>query len=252
LPVSGNTLDAYLEQGYAEIPGWLSMPAVEATLLLADVQEDLLAPMPVCEIGVWQARYLTLLSFVPATPQRVVGIDPFIHCPDPRAQVENARRNVARYARIPDLVTLIEASSKDVDADAVIAAAGGLCQFVSVDGDHTLGGALHDLRLAQQILAPGGIVAVDDIPNFSCPGVTEAVMRHSLDASCALAPFLVVGNKLFLTQMDYCEFYRQEILRRGERQDAAEWARQVVNYRRHMQSLNIPVMFLGQELLVAA
>jgi hypothetical protein len=49
--------------------GWLSMPAVEASLMLAELQRQFMTPGPVCEIGVWEGRYLTLLSFLPAEPQ---------------------------------------------------------------------------------------------------------------------------------------------------------------------------------------
>lgn len=68
----GNALADYLDKGYHEIAGWLWMPALEATLALATIQSRLIPPGPVCEIGVWEGRYLALLSFLPATPQRVL------------------------------------------------------------------------------------------------------------------------------------------------------------------------------------
>jgi hypothetical protein len=134
----------------------------------------------------------------------------------------------------------------------VLEVLGAPCQFVSVDGDHTMEGAMHDLELAEAITAPGGIVALDDIPNFSCPGVTEAIMRHALDEGHALAPFLLVSNKLFLTQKSYCQTYRQEVMARAERSPDGEWGHKVLTHRNRMRSLAVPVRFLGQELLVAA
>jgi hypothetical protein len=245
-----NTLQEYLKTGFEKIAGWLWMPAVEATLLLADIQKAKLPASPVCEIGVWEARYLTLLSFLPATPQPVLGIDPFIHGGNRDEQLVRVRSNIRTYARRPDLVSLLQQDSRKVTVDTVLRALGGKCQFVSVDGDHTMEGALHDLRLTEQILAPAGIVAVDDIPNFACPGVTEAVMRHCLDPLATLAPFMLVSNKLFMTQREHCEFYRQAVLERCSSGAAGEWGRNILAHRTRMAALKVPVVFMGQELLV--
>lgn len=245
-----NPLSKYLERGFQEIAGWLHPPAMQATLYLADLQFAAFPPGPVCEIGVWEARYLTLLSFLPATPQPVVGIDPFIHGGDRAAQLRRVRANIDAYARRPDLVTLIERDSRQVSAEEILQATGATCQFVSVDGDHTLEGALHDLRLAEQIVAPGGIVSVDDISNMTCPGVVEAVVRHTMDEGATLAPFLLVANKLFMTQRRFCEDYRQAILAGASRGDAGEWGVKTAAFRERMRKIDVPVRFLGEELLV--
>lgn len=247
-----NSLSHYLEKGYDAIAGWLYKPATEATLALADIQASLTPAGPICEIGVWEGRYLSLLSFLPSTPQRVLAIDPLIHSGDRDAQRGRLQQNIAAYTRRPDLVTLLERDSKTVTPEMIFEQLGGPCQFVSVDGDHTMEGAMHDLRLAEAITAPGGIVALDDIPNFSCPGVTEAVMRHSLDERHQLAPFLLVSNKLFLTQKSYCQTYRREVIARAECGQAGEWGQKVLSHRNRMKSLDVPVRFLGQELLVSA
>jgi hypothetical protein len=247
-----HTLGAYLNQGYHQIAGWLLPAAVDTTLLLAEIQQTAFPAGPVAEIGVWEGRYLTLLSFLPHTPQRVVGIDPFIHGGDRAAQLTRVRANIARFARRPSLATLIERDSKTVTAGELLAASGGPCQFFSVDGDHTLEGALHDLRLAEAVTAPGGIVALDDIPNFSCPGVTEAVVRYGAEADSSLAPFLLVSNKLFLTQREHCAFYRERLLAHLSDGRGGEWGRRVVEHRNRMGRMQVPVRFLGEELLVAA
>lgn len=246
-----NTLAGYLDTGYAEIAGWLNMPAVEATLTLGEVQAAHIAPGPICEIGVWEGRYLTLLSFLPATPQRVLGIDPFIHGGDRAAQIARLGRNIDRFARRPDLVTLFERDSAHVTRDEILAAVGAPCQFVSVDGDHLVDGAMRDLHLAESMLAPGGIVAVDDFPNMGCPGVTEAVVRYAMAAPEGLGPFLQVSNKLFMTQRDYTERYRAAILQRARAGQTGEWGRKVVRHRTHMANIKVPVLFLGEELLVS-
>jgi hypothetical protein len=257
-PFTQNELSKYLEEGFHAISGWLYMPAVEATLLLADIQSTLMAPAPVCEIGVWEGRYLTLLSFLSATPRRVLGIDPFIHASGTaeasaearRAQIGRVRANLARYARRPALVSLLERDSKQVTAEEIIERLGGRCQFMSVDGDHTAEGCLHDLRLAEGVVLRGGIVSVDDIPNMTCPGVIEGVMRHGMDGSSTLAPFLSVANKLFLTHKDFCETYRVAVLQRAREGRAGQWGAATLAYYERMKSMQVPVQFIGQDLLV--
>lgn len=45
-----------------------------------------------------------------------------------------------------------------------------------VDGDHSIQGTLHDLLLAKDQLAEGGIILLDDIDTKECPGVKAALL----------------------------------------------------------------------------
>ena len=253
LALTGNTLDTYLQEGFTAMRGWLFMPAVEATLLVAELQREFMKPGPVCEIGVWEGRYLNLLSFLPAKPQTVLGIDPFIHGGDRDAQLKRVRDNIARYARQPELVTLLEEYSAKVTPNDVLTRTGAPCQFVSVDGDHTMEGCLYDLRLAEAITARAGIVSVDDFPNLTCPGVAEATVRYLLDPLASLAPFLMVANKLFLAHREYVDRYRQGVIERcrtGQWGHANQWGQKVIAYHDQMKAMRIPVRLVGHDLLV--
>src|SRR5439155_8490377 len=50
-------------------------------------------------------------------------------------------------------------------------------KFLSVDAGHTVHHARNDLLLAQEVLVPGGIVALDDFMAVLWPGVTEGFYR---------------------------------------------------------------------------
>jgi hypothetical protein len=246
----GNSLDDYLNRGYSAIEGWLLEPAVRATLALAEIQRSFMEPGPVCEIGVWQGRYLALLSFVSAEPRSVIAIDMFTHVPDRDRQIGRLYQNIEAWCRQPRLVRVLQENSKDVRAEDLIRIAGGKIQFFSVDGDHTMPGCLHDLELADKSLAAGGIVAVDDIMNPTCPGVVEAVVRYSLEPLASIAPIALVGNKLFMTQKSYCERYRERLEAMCLAEALGPASRPILDFKAQMESLDIPVQFLGQEILV--
>jgi hypothetical protein len=70
---------------------------------------------------------------------------------------------------------------------------------LSIDAGHTVHHACNDLHLAQEVLVPGGIVALDDYMSVHWPGVTEGFYRFMNTENRRLKPFLVFQNKLFLT-----------------------------------------------------
>lgn len=247
-----NNLSAYMETGFANISGWLHKDALEATFTLGNLQRDFGFTGPVCEIGVWQGRYLVPLTFLAETPQRAIGIDPFVHVPDRAAQISRMQANITKYARRPDLVSILERDSRFMTADEVLVAGGSPFQFVSVDGDHSMEGTLSDLRLAEKILHATGIVALDDINNMGCPGVVEAAIRYGLEPDACLAPFLNVGNKLFLARREMCTPFRDKFLEQCGSKPAGTWQARIAGYRARMAALGVPVMFMGQELLVPA
>src|SRR5260370_624169 len=72
-------------------------------------------------------------------------------------------------------------------------------KFLSIDAGHTIQHACNDLHLAQEILVPGGIVALDDYMSPHWPGVTEGFYRFMSAENRRLKPFMYFQNKLFLT-----------------------------------------------------
>jgi hypothetical protein len=245
-----NRLEDYLSGGWETVDGWLFEPAVHFTLALAEIQKTFIPPGPVCEIGVWQGRYAALLSFLSPEPQPVIAVDCFTHVPDRELQIRRLHDNIQKWFRRPQLVQVVQKNSREVTAGELIALGGGKFQFISVDGDHTMPGCLYDMRLAEEMLADGGIVAVDDIMNPTCPGVVDAVMRYTLEANTALAPMGIVGNKLFMTQATHCERFRQGILEQCRQGTLKSASRPILDFRAQMEALQIPVRFLDQEVIV--
>ena len=72
-------------------------------------------------------------------------------------------------------------------------------KFFSIDAGHTIQHVCNDLCLVQEVLVPGGIVALDDYMSVHWPGVTEGLYRFMSYQNRRLKPFLCLHNKIFLT-----------------------------------------------------
>ena len=80
-------------------------------------------------------------------------------------------------------------------------------RFISIDGSHECDDVFWDLRLAEDMLAPRGLVAVDDFMNMVAMGVNVGV--HKFFATPRnLAPFAYTSNKLFLCRPQLAPSYR--------------------------------------------
>ena len=83
-------------------------------------------------------------------------------------------------------------------------------KFFSIDAGHTVQHACNDLTLVQEVLVPGGIVALDDYMSVHWPGVTEGLYRFMYFQNRRLKPFLVFQNKLFLTTLSEHSLWLQQ------------------------------------------
>ena len=119
-----------------------------------------------------------------------------------RAEFEERLRTWA-----PDVGSLVlQANSLDL-GDDFVAAYHGL-RFVSVDGGHTRLATCNDLHLAERLLRPGGIAALDDIYRDTWSGVTAGIARYYRQDG-SLVPIALAGNKVFLTtSADWAMHYR--------------------------------------------
>jgi hypothetical protein len=79
-------------------------------------------------------------------------------------------------------------------------------RLFSIDGGHTVVHVLNDLRLAEQIMVPGGVVIVDDYMHPKWPGVTEGLHIYCADRASRLVPFAYGNRKMYLTTFDKKEF----------------------------------------------
>ena len=250
MSVAENNIENYLNEGYESIHGWLLRPALDVTSGIRQVQRSRFEPRAICEIGVWQGRYLTLLSFFPEVDKPIVGIDPIIHVPDREFQIRLLNNNIKKYARFPNSVNIIYDFSCNLTAECLLEIGRGEYNFISVDGDHTANVCYGDLLLCEKILHRSGIVAVDDFPNPGCPGVIDAVYRYAGEHETGLSPVALAGNKLFLAFPEYVEFYQSELNKMSSRGDLGDTGKKILNYKFEMDQLNICLKILGRPVII--
>jgi len=189
------------------LEGWLINDDAELTADLLRTQEDSEGNAPLVEIGVYCGKYLLLLmASASRTHSRVLGIDTF--------QFKDlATVTDGLTALVPDLMPVLslhQGSSGDLTADLILQMLGRPARFISVDGSHEHPDVLHDLRLADATLAPGGLVAVDDFLNPVAIGVNRAVNAF-MESSPNLVSVACGPNKLYLARPTHAERYRQHI-----------------------------------------
>ena len=183
------------------LDGWRITPQYgQSTFLIGKKLTDVRGP--VVEIGVFAGKYLSLLIRSAARAcERVVGFDTFQYV---------SEQSVREYlAPVPggDLVELVSGMTGDLNSRDLMDRLGDKPRFVSIDGSHDCVDVFWDFSLAEQILAPQGVIAADDFLNPLTLGVGEAI--HKFFATPRnLAPFAYTSNKLFLCRPAMTDVYR--------------------------------------------
>ncbi|MCA9140375.1 MAG: class I SAM-dependent methyltransferase [Planctomycetales bacterium] len=206
-------LDDYVNIGHRNTPGWLWQSAAYITALLGMKQIEDGLDGNLGEIGVWQGRYLYLLGLLSRPEEKVVGIDSFVHSPDPEGFARRVENRFNLEASTAGKLTLIKEDSTKLTPERVRQVAPEGFRLFSVDGGHLCDEVLSDSQLVSQLMVPGGIMILDDILNSTCPGVIEGTLEFLKSPQGSdFAPFCLVGNKLLVSDKASAEHYRQYLL----------------------------------------
>ncbi|MFK8111131.1 MAG: class I SAM-dependent methyltransferase [Rubripirellula sp.] len=208
-----SALADYVSTGHRSTPGWLWQSAAYITAILGmkQLEDDLQGNLG--EIGVWQGRYLYLLGLLSRDDEKIVGIDSFVHSPDPVAFAKRVEDQFANGVNTSGKLTLIKEDSTKLSPQRVDSLASGKFRLFSVDGGHLADEVLSDSNLVSQMMVPGGIMILDDILNSTCPGVIEGTLDFlKSEQGSQFAAFCLVGNKLLVTDKESAEGYRKHLL----------------------------------------
>lgn len=210
-----DALDYYMTEGRNRVEGWLGTEAMNMVHELAAQQRLDGMTGAVAEIGVHHGQLFILLALETSSGELAVGFDLFEN------QAENVdrsgegdrevlERNLLVNQIDRDRIRLVTANSMDLSPNDVLNYCNSQVRMFSVDGGHTAELTHNDLALASKVLAPGGIVILDDYFNEMWPGVAEGTQKFLADNPGALIPFGVGSNKVcFTNSASHVERYQQ-------------------------------------------
>lgn len=196
----------YVDDGFAHTEGWV-MPQIMKILVAVDrIQAEMGIGGGAMEIGIFRGRFFMALNALVDPAYRSLAIDLF---DDQQLNIDGSgrgdervfRENLARWDRHHgENVEILAADSTTLRPEEVRALMPDPPRFVSVDGGHTAEHTVSDIRLAQTVVHPRGVVLIDDILNPNWLGVIEGVV-HYLSGVPLLWPFAIGYNKLLLCPM---------------------------------------------------
>ena len=203
---------AYLSTGLDAVQGWL-VPST--ALYLAGLEQAQRGAVAggLCEIGVHRGKSFLAMAIDAPEGDPAVAIDVFDlqHLNEDGTStraLEDFRDNLRTWG-LDGRVEIVQGSSLELEADGFLAE-GPRFRLFSVDGGHGADYVLNDLRVAEATLAPGGVVAADDVFNIHWLGVCTGVFRY-FHSGGALVPFALIPNKLLLTDPGSVEANRERM-----------------------------------------
>jgi hypothetical protein len=205
--------EAFLSVVVNNLVGWLDDYAAKRTLDILGLQETMGIAGSLYEVGIYHGKYLSLLLRSAAlTGGNVLGIDLFEYLSEQQFS-DYFEQNVspANLAKVAQFKwNILSSPSGDLGDRTLLEYLGSEARFISLDGSHEYDDVLWDLRVADQVLSPAGVIAADDIINPICLGVAAAVYRF-LEDTPSLVPFAQVSNKLFLCRPAWADRYRAAV-----------------------------------------
>jgi hypothetical protein len=207
--------DIYLHRGLTSVEGWLDPFGARFIAALSSIHRKVGISGSVGEIGVHHGKLFALLHADAERDRKSFAVDLFEeqHLNIDRSGKGNYAKfvqNVEKWAGPISAVEIIKGSSLDIKPQDLLEKVGGVRLF-SVDGGHTEECTINDICLAEGVLVPKGVVVLDDVFNPHWPDVVTGFAKYSLLKDARLRPFAITPNKVYLTQDNATEFWRQEV-----------------------------------------
>jgi hypothetical protein len=207
-------IDTYWNDGYKIVEGWVFPGLIDFLKCVGRFQLEAKITGNIAEIGVHHGRLLIALAHMLGSGGTCLALDVF---DDQSANVDGSgrgsldklRENIAQFAP-PDVeFAFIKADSLALTAPTrmTIAQEHGPFRIFSIDGGHTVEHTYNDLQFAQDMLAVGGVIMVDDYYNLHWPGVHEGVGLFYTRGVPRIKPFMYAHNKLFFAGIAFHRRY---------------------------------------------
>jgi len=210
-------VDRYLDTGYATVPGMSSRFAAAICCGLLRIQSEFEVTGPVVEVGSFEGRFFIALTHALAGGETALGIDLF-DWPNPGV-LDRFEANCLKHGVPVERRVTWKADSRTMKPEELLAKLGGRQpRFIHIDGEHSRAALTRDLELATSVLAPAGIIVLDDMLHPGYPtlmvAVHEYLGRHP--DMCVLAIIdretVVAATKFVLCRTEWFKRYEERLL----------------------------------------
>lgn len=197
----------YINEGSKKVNGWFFPPDMLAFVYLDQIQKKLNVEGNLCEVGVFEAKSLVLLSHFRREQEALVGYDLF-----PDDMQKNAENNLKTFGK-PKGVTLVASDTSKITLAAIKDKLGIGLRFLHIDAGHEYHEVFHQLILFAPFIREGGIISMDDYQDREFPGIEAAVLDFcEIDRPRRFVPFFAGGNKMFLCERQNAAVYQRFLL----------------------------------------
>ena len=211
-------LEHFTSEIYGHVEGWLGERMWQIVDVIGTILDANKVGGNIAEFGVHHGLFLFLLNTLRNDDEECFAIDVF---GDQHLNIDvSGGGSLAMFlSHIETLLGPQRRSFRIVQRDTTSFSARELAElfgeagvkFFSIDAGHTILHTCNDLSLAQEVLVPGGIVALDDYLSVHWPSVTEGFYRFMGAQNRRLKPFLYFQNKLFLTTVSQHGRYLEQL-----------------------------------------
>lgn len=183
------------------IDGWFNDGAIAVwdSLLAFQRRERISGHM--LEIGVHHGKSAALLAMYAEAGAKVVLVDYELKA----KEIEKAL-TAARPAPGVEFIT-VHGDSRQLAINPLVAETFRAHRWIHIDGEHSASAVTNDMRIANQLLASDGVLAIDDFFSWLYPQVTEAVLRYVRQFPDDFALFLCGFNKAYLARPHFVHNY---------------------------------------------
>jgi hypothetical protein len=191
--------------------------AAAVTCGLMRIQTELGVTGPIAEIGTFEGRFFIAMAHSLAEGETALGIDLFDW---PNAEVmDRFEANCAKHGVPLERRITWKADSRSMQPEDLLAKLGGRrVRLFHVDGEHSRHALTRDLELATKVLAPGGVIVLDDMLHPGYPTLMVAVQAY-LEAHpemCVLCIIdretIVAATKFVICHRDWFKRYEERLL----------------------------------------
>lgn len=205
-PTREQRLQHFDAEIFGRVEGWLGERMSQMVMIFGRILDENQVRGHIAEFGVHHGLFLFLLNALRNENEECFAIDVFDrqqlnidHSGSGSLSIFLSHLETLMGAQ-RSFFRIVERDTTTFSTAEVIELFGNTgVKFLSVDAGHTTLHACNDLHLAQEVLVPGGIVALDDYMSVHWPGVTEGFYRFMATRNRRFKPLMFFQNKLFLT-----------------------------------------------------